>query len=109
MTHRVVAPDRHATKVGGRYDNPMPETTLSPQPRTMNLATEYNFLLNFILKGATSLTKRKNQIFLLKFKLSCTINFSLVVSMTLILIFNFDFTWILSSLRGFERKKTIQT
>jgi hypothetical protein len=35
--YRVVVPARH--KLAGGYDNPMPESTLSPQSGTMNLAT----------------------------------------------------------------------
>jgi hypothetical protein len=39
LWHKVVVPARQATWLAGRYDNPMPESTLSPSQGPMNSAT----------------------------------------------------------------------
>jgi hypothetical protein len=39
LDYMVDIPARQATWLAGRYDNPMPELTLSPQSGTMNSAT----------------------------------------------------------------------
>jgi hypothetical protein len=39
LWHRVVVPARQATWMAGRYENPLPELTLSPSQGSMNSAT----------------------------------------------------------------------